>query len=292
MRGGYTLRIISSKNIGFFYVAVASITWGANGVIVNYVDLSPFTIAFFRVFFASLFLFPLLYLKWRGSLLGATKAWKSILSLGVLLSLGWGFLFQSMRFLSIADSVLLNYTAPVIVTLLGPIFLKESIEKSTVFAMALSLAGIALISYQYGFQLTSFNLLGVLFGLLASLSYAGFIILSKKTLAQIASPSLAFWMYSTSAIILFPSIIGSNLNIPPTSWMLLLLLGGINTSLAVTLYLQGLKSIKTQKAVILTYLEPLSSIIFGAIFLSQKPTLLMLAGGSLILIASYLAVTK
>jgi len=286
------LKTISSKTIGFLYVAAASITWGTNGVVVNFVDLSPFSIAFFRVFFASLFLFPILYLKARGALLRAIKVWKSFLALGVLLSCGWGFLFQSMKLMSIADAALLNYTAPVIVALLGPIFLQESIEKSTVFALGLSLVGISMISYQYGFQSSSLNFLGVIFALLASLSYAAFVILSKKTLSQAASPSLAFWMYSTSAIILFPSIIGITINITLNSWLLLLLLGGINTGLAVTLYLEGLKTIKTQKAVVLTYLEPLFAIFFGSIFLSQEPTFLMLVGGSLILIASYLAVSK
>ena len=286
------MKTISSKTIGFLYVAAASITWGTNGVVVNFVDLSPFSIAFFRVFFASLFLFPILYLKARGALLRAIKVWKSFLALGVLLSCGWGFLFQSMKLMSIADAALLNYTAPVIVALLGPIFLQESIEKSTVFALGLSLVGISMISYQYGFQSSSLNFLGVIFALLASLSYAAFVILSKKTLSQAASPSLAFWMYSTSAIILFPSIIGTPINITLNSWLLLLLLGGINTGLAVTLYLEGLKTIKTQKAVVLTYLEPVFAIFFGSIFLSQEPTFLMLVGGSLILIASYLAVSK
>jgi drug/metabolite transporter (DMT)-like permease len=286
------LKKINSKNLGFLFVAAASIIWGANGVIVNSVDLPPFAIAFFRVFFASLFLFPVLYLKWREELFRAIKSWKNILSLGVLLSMGWGFLFQSMRFIPIADSVLLNYTAPVIVTLLGPLFLDERTEKSTVLALALSLGGIGLISFRNGFQLTSLNSLGLLFGLLASLSYAIFIIVSKKSLVKVSSSSLAFWMYSTSTIILFPSIIGINLNIDFTSWLLLLLLGGINTGLAVTVYLEGLKLIKTQKAVILTYLEPVFSIIFGAIFLFQEPTIFMLGGGSLILIASYIAISK
>lgn len=289
---GSILATDRSQSIGFFYVILASITWGINGVIVNYVNLSPFSIAFFRVFFAALFLFPLLYLKRRSGILKATKIWKSILTLGVLLSLGWGFLFEAMKFLAIADAVLLNYTAPVFVALLGPFFLKEPTEKSTVFAIALSLIGITVISYQYGFQLHATNLLGIIFGLLASLSYALFIILSKRTLTKISSSSLAFWMYLTSAILLLPSIMGSNLNLPFTSWTLLLLLGGFSTGFAVTLYLEGLKFIKTQKAVVLTYLEPLSSIVFGALFLSQEPTIFMLGGGSLILIASYIAVSK
>ena len=283
---------ISSKTRGFLYIVAASVTWGTNGVIVNFVDLSPFAIAFFRVLFASLFLLPILYLKSRSTLLRTTKVWKNILFLGILLSCGWGFLFQSMKLMSIADAALLNYTAPVIVALLGPILLKEDIEKSTIAALGLSLAGISMITYQHGFQLSSLNILGVLFALLASLSYAAFIILSKKTLAQADSPSLAFWMYLTSAIILLPSIIGSPFNVTLDSWLLLLLLGGINTGLAVTLYLEGLKTIKTQKAVVLTYLEPLFAVLLGAIFLAQEPTFFMIAGGSLILIGNYVAVSK
>ena len=281
-----------SKSIGFFYVIFASITWGANGVIVNYVNLSSFSIAFFRVFFAALFLLPILFLKRRKGTREVAKIWKSILALGVSLSLGWGFLFQSMKFLAIADAVLLNYTAPVFVAILGPFFLKEPIEKSTIIAMSLSLIGITVISYQYGIQMPTFNIPGVVFGLLASLSYAGFIILSKRTLFRISSPILAFWIYLTSAILLFPSFIGTNLDLSLTSWILLLLLGGFNTGFAVTIYLEGLKSINTQKAVILTYLEPLFSIIFGSLFLFQEPTILMLGGGSLILIASYIAVSR
>jgi len=183
----------NSKSIGYFYVVFASITWGANGVIVNYVDLSPFSIAFFRVFFAALFLFPVLFLKMRQGMREATKIWKSILALGVLLSLGWGFLFQSMKFLAIADAVLLNYTAPVFVAILGPFFLKEPIEKSTIIAMSLSLIGITFISYQYGFQMHTFNIPGVVFGLLASLSYACFIIL----------PRSCFWASGKSFLCLF-----------------------------------------------------------------------------------------
>ena len=140
------MNIASSKNVGFLFVAVAAVIWGSNGVIVNYINLSPLVIVFFRVFFASLFLLP--YIFFKSKLEQVSKVWKNVLIMGILLSLGWGFLFQSMKLIAIGNAVLLNYTGPVFVALLAPIFLKESTQRSTIYAMSLSLAGIILISSQ------------------------------------------------------------------------------------------------------------------------------------------------
>lgn len=80
------------------------------------------------------------------------------------------------------------------------------------------------------------------------------------------------------------------IDFPPDSisLILLLVLGIFNTGFAVTLYLKGLSLIKAQKAVVLTYLEPASTVAFGFIFLSQSPTPFMILGGSLILVAGYI----
>ncbi|GAI06661.1 unnamed protein product, partial [marine sediment metagenome] len=47
-----------------------------------------------------------------------------------------------MKLIAIANAVLLNYTAPIFVALLAPLFLKEKLEKSTLLALAISVAGI------------------------------------------------------------------------------------------------------------------------------------------------------
>jgi len=273
--------------LGYLYVAVAAVMWGANGVVVNWVPLSPYAIAFFRVFFASLSLLPLLLLTQRREMVEATKAWKSLLVLGALLSLGWGFLFQSMKMIAIANAVLLNYMAPVFVALLAPLFLKERIERVTILALVISMVGMVMISYQPDSPPESLNLLGVIYGLAAGLAYAGFIILSKRTLGKFPSQAVAAYAYSVTLIFLSPSLIGANVIMDLASWALLVVLGVCNTGFAVTLYLNGLRLVKAQKAVVFTYLEPVSSVVFGYLFLAQQPTLGMLTGGSLILLAGY-----
>lgn len=278
--------------LGYLYVAVAAVIWGANGVVVNWVPLSPYVVAFFRVFFASLSLLPVLLLTQRREMVEAAKAWRSLLVLGALLSLGWGFLFQAMKLIAIANAVLLNYVAPVFVALLAPLFLKEMIEKATILALVTSMAGMIMISYQQNPTPDSLNLLGVVYGLAAGLAYAGFIILSKRTVGKFSSRAVAAYAYSATVIFLSPSLIGANMSMDLASWVLLAVLGVCNTGFAVTLYLNGLGLVKAQKAVVFTYLEPVSSVVFGYVFLAQQPTLGMLIGGFLILLAGYVVASR
>jgi drug/metabolite transporter (DMT)-like permease len=288
------LKRLASASPGYWYVAAAAIIWGSNGVIVNLAPYDPQTLAFFRVLFASLTLLPVVLLTRKGEVMMAARHWRLMLSLGCLLALGWSLLFHAMKLIAIADAVLLNYTAPVFVALLAPLLLKERLERSTVLALAIAVAGIAVISYQQNLQFgqDSLNPLGVALGLLAGLAYAGYIILSKRALATFSSQVVAFWSYAAALAFLFPAVIGIEFSTDLTSWLLLLVLGIFNTGFAVTLHLKGLRMAKAQKVAVLTYLEPASAVIFGLLFLDQQPTMLMIVGGCLILVAGYIVASK
>ena len=290
--GVVVLKRFDSKFRGYFYVAAPAIVWGSNGVIVNWVPYNASAIAFFRVLFASLTLLPVVLVTRKTETMRAARSWRVMLSLGLLLALGWALLFNSMKLIAIANAVLLNYTAPIFVALLAPVFLKEKLEKSTLLALAISVAGIVVISYQQNFQTSHLNLLGVILGLLAGLAYAGFVIASKRALASFSSQVVAFYSYAVAAIFLLPFVIGIDFSPDLSSWILLLVLGVFNTAFAVTLYLKGLGMVKAQKAAVFTYLEPASAVVFGFLFLAQPPTPLMLVGGVLILIAGYIVASR
>ena len=286
------LKQFNTKSLGYLYIVIAAVIWGSNGVIVNRVPYDAYTIAFFRVLFASLIFMPVVLFTRKAETVRAARSWKLMLCLGLLLALGWALLFYSMKLIAIANAVLLNYTAPIFVALLAPLLLKERLEKTTLLALAISIAGIAVISYQQNLQLTDFNYWGVILGLLAGLAYAGFVIVSKKALSSYSTYVVAFYAYSIAAIFLLPFVIGANLTADFMPWVLLLIMGIFNTTFAVTLYLKGLGLVKSQKAVIITYLEPVSAMVFGLIFLSQQPTLFMIFGGLLIVLSGYIVASR
>lgn len=283
---------LSPRSIGFLYITVASVIWGSNGVIVNRVPLPSYTIAFFRVSFAGLSLLLGVLLTRRWEFLRAGHVWRSLVVLGLLLSLGWAFLFEAMKLIPIGNAVLLNYTAPIFVALLAPMLLEERLRRATAYALAMSMVGILLISSPQGLEVQGLNLPGVIWGLLAGLVYGVFTVLSKRTLTKISSYSAALYSYLVSSVFLTPSLSKVNLSISPSSWLLLLLMGVFNTAFAVTLYFRGLRLIRAQEAAVLTYLEPVSATGFGYLLLAQQPTLIMVAGGLLILSAGYVVSSK
>ena len=278
----------NSRSLGVLAISSAAIIWGSNGVIVNSLPLDAFTIAFFRVLLASIILLPFMLLFRRVDLLRIAESWKLMILNGFLLCLGWAFLFASMKLISIANAVLLNYLAPIFTAILSPIILKERLEKTAIIALILSFIGVILISQDEVVGASASNLLGILYGLLAGLSYAGFIIVSKRLRGEFPSLVTAFYSYVFAAVFLALIVQPTPPTLSPYSWLLLLTLGGVNTSSAVTLYLYGLGSVEAHKAVILTYLEPLSAAIFGLVFLGQVLGALDLVGGALILVSGYL----
>lgn len=277
------------KLSAYLHIGLASILWGSNGVIVNLVELHPTTIAFFRVLIGGLTLIIVSVLVKGLETLKVNGFFKRLVVLGALLAAGWYFLFQAMKLIPIGAAVLINYLAPVFVAVLAPSVLHERLEKKIAIAIVLSILGVFLISYQ-GLGSGELNILGIIFGLLAAISYGGFVIYSKQTLAKLSYYTVAIYSYLVSALILSPSLLLIKSPLSPNSLILLFLMGVLNTGVAVTLYLKGLRSLKAQEAATITYLEPLSAIIFGYFMLGQEISIGIILGGALILTSQYLVI--
>jgi len=277
------------KLSAYLHIGLASILWGSNGVIVNLVELHPTTITFFRVLIGGLTLIIVSILVKGLETFKVNGFFKRLMILGALLAAGWYFLFQAMKLIPIGAAVLINYLAPVFVAVLAPSVLDERLEKKIVIAIVLSILGVFLISCQ-GLGSGELSILGIIFGLLAATSYGGFVIYSKQTLAKLSYYTVAMYSYLVSALILSPSLLLIKSPLSLNSLILLFLMGVLNTGVAVTLYLKGLRSLKAQEAATITYLEPLSAIIFGYFMLGQEISIGIILGGALILTSQYLVI--
>lgn len=169
-----------------------------------------------------------------------------------------------MKLILISVSVLLNYLAPIFVAILSPTFFKEKIKITTIVSLPLSLLGVALIFNEQVYE-GSTIILGIVYGLLSRVCYAIFILVSKKIWREYSSSLTSQTIYVKEEVI-----------------PLLLLIGSINTAFAVTIYFHGLGFIEVWKAVILTYLDPLSAAFLGVLFLNQTPFIPLIVEGILI----------
>ncbi|MEM2123253.1 MAG: DMT family transporter [Candidatus Bathyarchaeia archaeon] len=282
---------MEASRIGYLEIAAAAILWGSNGVIVNVLPLASYGVAFLRLTVGSAALFVGLTVTGRLNLL-KTSYLRKLSLLGLLLALGWVLLFESMKRLPISEAVLLNYNAPIFVALLSPVLLRERLEKGTYAAIALASAGVALIAFSRGGPAASRSIIGVFLGLSAGLAYALFVISSKHTLERVPSLTVSFYSYLIAAAWITPLIIGLDFELPGNSWILILILGVVNTALAVSVYLHGLKQVKAQDAAVLAYLEPASATAFGHVFLRETLNSTAILGGILIILGGYITLSK
>lgn len=128
---------------------------------------------------------------------------------------------------------------------------------------------------------------GVLLALGAGASYAAYTVAGKRLLAAGHGPEQTMARaFSLAALLLAPILVttGSASGVFTTDGLLLALyLGAIPTALAYVLFARGLRRLTPGEAATLTLAEPLTAAALGAIVLGERPGLLAVGGGALVL---------
>lgn len=260
------------------------------GVLIRLTALPAATIVFWRAIFATATILTLVVVTGRSRELAVQKHRILLLLTGVLLLVSMVFFAKAVQLTTVANAILIVYTAPVLIAALAPIFLGERLERRTIPALALALTGIGLIVAPQGLALARGQLLGIGFASVTAVAYALLVLVGKRVVADVRARIMVFYQSIVAAVVLLPFVAGRPL--PPTwrVWALLALLGAVHTALASLLYLSGLRSVTAQNAGILAYLEPLSGAVYGMIFLGEPLTVWLLAGGALIVAGGWLVI--
>jgi RarD protein len=282
MRGDFVV-------MGYLLVILAMLIWGSVGMFGRLADQPSTVIVFYRVL--SAFVVLGLYQAVRGG--GLLRAFREadgqrgwVVFGGVVLALNWIFFFQAVKLTSMANAVLSYYVAPVLVTLLAPLLLKERLERRTLLFVGLAFLG-TLIMNPPG-KVGGEDLLGMMSGLLAAMFYA-LVTISGKKVTGMAAHTQVLWQTGVATVILTPYVLWQGMELP--SWQslsLMVTIGVVHTALALTLYFIGLRSVKVQRVGVLGYLDPVSAILFAYLFFAEAPGMETWIGGILILASSYL----
>jgi len=163
-------------------------------------DAPALIISAYRMVLASLILLPFAYRRkiwkvWSRSEMG----W--LLLSGVLLSLHFAFWITSLRYTSVASSVVLVNTHPIFVGIGSWIFIKERPGVKLISGICLSILGSALISF--GDRSASEGaLLGDGLALLGAMTVSGYFLVGRKMRKGHGLLSYIFPVYSTAGVVL------------------------------------------------------------------------------------------
>lgn len=274
---GYTTAIVQ----GVLYS-----TMGIFGKLLYATGLDSSQAMVLRMAFTVLYLGALL-LVWRKHRLLSRNKGTYVQSAFFFVS-AWTYLL-AVQYMNAGLVTCVFYTFPAVVALLNAIFFKERMTWRVAVALALSVLGIVLVSGILEPQSVVFDPLGVLFSVLACLSFASYSVMINVTSSKESSFTSTFTM---STVCLAASVLLFAPGIPEIVEgfdLYRFCLGSgfalFATIIPIVLYIVAVKYIGSTKAAILSLVETPASLFLAWLVLGETLTVVQLLGAAAIMVS-------
>ena len=258
--------------------------FGSNGTVASYILLNSYEIVFTRTLIGSLFLIAVFLLS-KGKFSGwkNKKHFRYLIVSGVAMGTSGMFLYEAYTQIGVSIATLTYYCGPLIVMVLSPFIFRERITAPKILGFFAVLLGIFFVNdkviVQGGFSW------GLLCGVMSAFMYALMVIFNKKA-TSITGLENSIYQLSVSffTVMIFVLIKqGITISLAPQNIFPILFLGVVNTGIGCYLYFSSIQKLPAQSVAICGSLEPLSALIFSALLLQERLTLIQAAGAILIL---------
>ncbi|WP_407283400.1 DMT family transporter [Methanolobus sp. ZRKC1] len=288
------MKSIKNGNYSYLELIISCTIFGASGIFIKHIySMQTTSIIFYRLIFGFILLLAYCIFSKKYNLLYIGKKRRYILLIAVFNVLTLYTYFSSIKYAGISIAVLLLYTAPVYVTLLSPLFLKEKITKRGFFSLIISVYGILLVVLPGSNASVNAQLFtGIVLGILSGISYSGTILTVSYLKDEYSGFTQLFWSTFISLLILLPFGSKVPVEVLMPNLPVLFLFGLITTAFASVLYLNSAAKIRAQTVSVLALLEPVSGIIFGFVFLHEPVFMNTIQGCFFILLGATILVLE
>ena len=271
-------------------VTTGIVAISAASIFIKLCDAHPLVIASYRLGLASLILAPIaLRHKRYGKIL--CGRWRLLLLTGILLSLHFIFWIASLKYTSVASSVVIVSINPVFVGLGSYLILKEKVAKLMILGILLSIMGGMVIGLS-DFALSTHSALGDLLALGGAVMASGYLMAGRRLRQEMDLLSYIFPVYATASIVVL--LIGLAAGVPffgysVRNYALFLMLAIIPQLIGHSIFNWALKFFSASTVAILILGEPIGSTLLAYWILGETLSLWKATGGICILAGIYVA---
>ncbi len=260
---------------------------------VKLVSVSPTTSGVYRTLFGGLALAAYLMLR-RRRLRLPRVVWITLLAASMFFALDLWLWHRSINYIGPGLSTLLANFQVFFMMLAGIVLYRQVPKPIQVVAVPLALLGLGLIVGFDWSELPPDYRLGVLFGLLTAVAYAGYLLTMRAARADAVDSlplrEVAVMSLSVAAILALSAFFeGASLAIPTMAdagW--LLAYGLLSHCLGMVLIASSLPQVSTTEAGLALLLQPSLSFVWDVLFFARAVSTTELAGAVIALIAIYL----
>ena len=264
----------------YLAITVLAVSWGTIPLIIRTSEINSISLVGIRTFIGSIFLGIILLNKD----VSIRELIKPGLILGPLLAIHWVTMFESIELNSVAVGIGLVFSYPIFV-----IFIEYA-------------RGTKLQSYQILLILSGFlglyllldlvdvkSITGIIYGLISAISLAFIITIGERYSSKLGGLKVAFSQLIVAAFILIKFTFDS-WNWMISNILISLFLGLFLTALGLTTYWYVVKVIKPLAVSTITYLEPVTGVVLGALILNENLEIKQIIGFSIVLLVGVLQV--
>lgn len=258
---------------------------GASGVFIKNIHVAATSMSFMRAIFPTFIVGAIMLSRKQPIFRGN---YPLMIGVSVLNTLRLYLFFTAFIYTSIANVVLISYTWPIFVALIGSIYLNEKITRRELAVMLIAFSGILFVYLDKPFSFADRDFIGMTAALFTALIHATSIVIFKKAANFYSRTEIIFYQNMAGVVVFLPFIL-INRPVPDGSDVLFaaghaILLG----TLGAYLFFFGLKHLKAGTASALSYVEILSALLLSVFLMKETITWNMALGGAMIVLATVL----
>ena len=259
----------------YFLISLLAISWGTIPLIIRTSNISSLSLVGIRTFLGSIFLL-IFVLKKRGI---TRQLLNSGFVLGPLLAIHWSTMFKSIELNSVAVGIGLVFSYPIFVIFIET-FRGQKVER---FQVLIILAGFFGLFFLLDIS-TIASPIGVVYGIISAITLAFLIIYGSEKSKEYGGLNVAFIQVIFAALCLSPFTVSG------FDWMIdnlavSIFLGFFLTGVGLATYWYVVKIITPLSIGTITYLEPVTGVVIGALILNESLKGLQYFGFGLVILA-------
>ncbi|MCW2267561.1 EamA-like transporter family protein [compost metagenome] len=262
---------------------IGALFFGLTGVFGKLAQATPSILVFGRAAFAVLALAIFAGCARKGWQPLQGQDWRRLLLGGILLAGHWVSFFIAVKVAGVAIATLGFASFPAFTVILEGLLFRERIRSNEIILVLLVSIGLVLVTPD--FDLASQATGGLLWALLSGLLFSLLSLTNRASNGRIPAVQAALCQNAVVALCLLPAAAPALADVPAMDWLWIALLGVFCTGVAHSLFVASLAVIKARTAAVVFALEPVYGIAMAWLIFAETPTLRMLLGGALIILA-------
>lgn len=259
----------------------AAMLWSTGGLFIKATELSAFELSFGRSLLAAITI--VIFTRREGFGINQITALTAILYAALLM-----LFVLATKMTTAANAIFLQYTAPIYVLILEPIFYKEKFRSRDLFTVLACVAGMSLF---FVGKLRPQDVTGNLLALASGVCFALFFLLLRHSKArEVNRAASAIYGNLIVVFVCAPAFFGAaRRGISVADFGIIAYLGVVQIGFAYLLFTLAMaRGVRSLDAGIIGYIEPVLNPIWVFLFLRERPSGWAIVGGAII-IASVIA---